>query len=350
MHGKTFLALILAVALLAIPVHAVYPGDPGYRGCVMLTEDGQFDDTDCDKVPDIADNCALTHNVDQSDVDRNGIGDACDIVISELRIEPTTPMQGRSIVATVRIMNNRPYAVRDLDVKLEIPRLGLFSTDKGGGLDAGGIATREVGTGRPDCAPGTFTDVVAIVEHQYGVRQTEVFSQAVRVPVVQSGLCGEDTPGAGRTTVDIIEAQDVNAVEGALYPFTIKNNEAESKAYVLSIDGIERWGYGEIYPGGVIVIPAGEARDGALRIWSDPAWSGKQSFTFTVQSRDDAKQIVLVADITPSPQDIAPAAAPGTKLLLGLLAFLVVLLVLGGALYVLRHHHRDDVPSPRKKK
>jgi len=350
MHGKTFLALILAVALVAIPVHAVYPGDPGYRGCVMLTEDGQFDDTDCDKVPDIADNCAFTHNQDQSDVDHNSIGDACDILISQVRIEPETPMQGRSLVATVQVMNNRPYAVKDLTVRLDVPRLGLFATDKIGVLDAGRIATVELVTRLPDCAPTRATDIVAIVEHQYGVRQTEVFSQPVRVAVVASGLCGETTPNAGRTTVDIIEAQDVNAVEGALYPFTIQNNEAESRAYVLSIDGIERWGYGEVYPGGVIVIPAGEARDGALRIWSDPAWSGKQSFTFTVQSRDDAQQILLIADITPSPQDIAPQAAPGTKLLLGLLAFLVVLLVLGGALYVLRHHHRDDVPSPRKKK
>lgn len=339
MHGKNALAIILALALLATPVAAVYPGDPGFRGCVMLTEDGQFDDSDCDKVPDIADNCPLTHNPDQFDMGRNGIGDACDLIISSLRIEPETPIQGRSIVATVQVMNNRAYRVNDLAVRLEVPRLGLYATERISAIDPGRIATKELIVRLPDCAPLQATDIVAIVEHTYAPRQVEVFSAAVRVPVAASGNCAIDNPSADRTIVDIIEAQDVNSVEGALYPFTIKNNEAESKAYVLSIDGLEAWGYGEIYPGSVIVIPPGEARDGAIRVWSYPEWTGRQSFTFTVQARDDAKQQLLVADITPPPQEIQQVPA-GTRLLLGVLAFILVGALLVAFLFYAKRHKK----------
>ena len=332
---RTFLFFILALAIAAAPALAVYPGDPGYRGCVMLTDDGQFDDTDCDKVPDIADNCPLTHNIDQSDVDRNGIGDACDILITEFRIEPETPIQGRSLVATVTVMNNRAYAVRDLRVKVEIPALGLFASDTIGVIDAGRIASRELVTRIPECAPLRPTDVVAIVEHQYGPREIEVFTAPARVLVAPSGQCAQDNPGVDRTIVDIIEAQDVNPIEGALYPFTIRNNEAESKAYVLSVSGIA-WGYAEIYPGSVVVVPPGEARDGSVRVWSRPGWTGRQSFTFTVQARDDAKQLLLLAEIVPSPQELREPVPAGVRMLLGALAFVLVAVLLVAALLYAR--------------
>ena len=349
MRANKTVTLLLVLFLLALPVHAVYPGDPGFLGCVMLTDDGQFDDTDCDKVPDVVDNCPLIHNTDQLDVDRNGIGDACDLIITAVRIEPSTPMQGRSLVATVTVMNNRQYDVQDLRVKLEVPRLGLYSTDTIGSLPAGRIASRELVTRLPECAPATVTDVVAIVERQYGPRQVEVFNAPVRVQIAPSGLCGETAPDADRTIVDIIELQDVNPIEGALYPFTIRNNEAESKAYLLSLSKIDDWGYGEIYPGSVVVVPSGETRDGAIRIWSKPEWTGRQSFLFTVQARDDAKEILLGADITPPAQAIQQSIPAGLRLLLGLLAFLAVLLVLGAIVLFLRRKSPDAERHRRKR-
>ncbi len=350
MRENMTITLVLVLLLCAIPVHAVYPGDPGFLGCVMLTDNGQFDDTDCDKVPDVVDNCPLVHNADQLDVDRNSIGDACDLIITGVRIEPSTPMQGRSLVATVTVMNNRQYDVNDLRVKLEVPRLGLYSTDTIGSLPAGRIASRELVTRLPECAPATVTDVVAIVERQYGPRQVEVFNAPVRVKIAPSGLCGDTAPDADRTIIDIIELQDVNPVEGALYPFTIRNNEAESKAYLLSLSKIDDWGYGEIYPGSVIVVPPGETRDGAIRVWSKPEWTGRQSFLFTVQARDDAKEILLGADITPAQQSMDAGIPPGLRLLLGLLAFLAVLLVLGAIVLFLRRRAPARAEHEHKRK
>ncbi len=50
---------------------------PRLRTCAISTGHGLLQDLDCDKVPDIYDNCP-NYNPDQADQDRDGLGDACD--------------------------------------------------------------------------------------------------------------------------------------------------------------------------------------------------------------------------------------------------------------------------------
>ena len=45
---------------------------------LYVTEGASNSDQDKDQVPDRFDNCPLIDNPDQADIDRNGIGDACD--------------------------------------------------------------------------------------------------------------------------------------------------------------------------------------------------------------------------------------------------------------------------------
>jgi hypothetical protein len=326
MHwGKQLILIVLALCLLV----SVKAYDPTFSGCVIATSEGALRDVDCDRTPDPFDNCPLVNNPDQVDRDDNGIGDACDLVIDEVVLEPETPMQGRSMVATVYLMNNRAYPMRNVVAKLEVPRLGVATSEDVSIIQPGQRISTELLVRIPECAQARPTDIVIIAEYPFAPGQKEVFSQALKAMVVPGGTCAQET-GSDKTVVNILEVQDIDPVNGALYPFTIHNQQPESKAYVLSTQGLEDWGYAEVHPGTVIVVPAGEARDGAIQVWARDGVQGRKSFTFTVEARDDTKQIVLLANV---PEMIQPQSS-GSQLFLGLLGFIVVVALVGVALYL----------------
>ncbi|HIH24405.1 TPA: hypothetical protein HA251_05195 [Candidatus Woesearchaeota archaeon] len=340
------LTIVCALAIGASPALAVFPGDPGYRGCVIATSDGALADVDCDKAPDPFDNCPFVANPDQVDRDANGIGDACDLVIDEIDIEPDMAMQGRSMLTTVGIFNARAYPMRNLIVKVEVPKLGLVNSEEISLINPGERTLRELVVRIPDCAPLKLTDVVVIVEYPYAPGQKEAFSQAIKVPVVPGETCAGGVID-DKTVVNIIEMQDIHPQTGALYPFTIHNNQPESKAYVLSVIGMDDWGASEINPGRVIVIPPGESREGAIQVWSYPGVSGKKSFTFSVQARDDTKQIMLLANI---PQAARSPVSPGAQLFIGVIAFLGILLLIAAILLYIKHKGAVKIERKTKKK
>ena len=321
---RAFIGIILvltAITLAAMPAHAL--AEPGMHTCVIATNNGGLEDYDCDRTPDVYDNCPFVVNPDQVDSDSNGIGDACDLVIDEIRLDPETPMQGRSMLATISVFNARPYPMRNLVVRMEVPTLGVANDEQIALINPGERIQREVVVRVPECAPLKLTDVVIYVEYPFAPGQKEVFTRALKVPVVPSGTCagGEKDD---KTVINIIEMQDVNSQTGALYPFTIHNNQAESKAYVLSVDNHD-WGSAEINPGTVIVVPPGESRDGAIQVWAYSGMSGQKSMLFTVQARDDMKQIMLLANI---PQPAQPSVNPSMQLLLGIVGFVGILVLI----------------------
>lgn len=339
------LALFLALLFVMPAAVAIYPGDPGFRGCVMLLPDGQFQDSDCDDVPDIADNCPLAPNHAQSDVDRNGLGDLCDLVIDEITIEPEEPMQGRSVLVKVGLFNNRPYPMRNMVVKVEIPKLGQVSSEQLPVVRPGERIVEEVLLRIPECAPSTLTDFVAIVEYPFAPSEKEIFSRAVRVPVTMSGTCPHD-PGNELTIVDITELQDVHPENGAVYPFTIKNNWPDSRAYVLTVQGHESWGSVSIEPSSVIVVPPGGTREGVLHVFGYEGQTGDRSFSLTVQARDDAKQVILRASL-PEESRTTPQW-PGSQLLIGILVFLGILGLIALVIGFMKSKH-DETMEERLK-
>ncbi len=335
---SAFLVALLATVLVVLSSHsvnAIYPGDPGFKGCVIASSNGALADVDCDRVPDQFDNCPFILNPDQIDVDNNGkgngIGDACDLVIDEIRLDPETPIQGRSMLATVSIFNARPYPMRNLVVKLEVPKLGVANNEVIPLIKSGERLSREIVVRIPECAPTKLTDVVVYVEYPFAPGQQEIFSHALKVPVMPGDTCATGVVD-DKTVVNILELQDVDVQTGALYPFTIHNNQQESKAYVLSISGNEDWGYSEINPGTVIVVPPGESKEGAIQAYAYPGISGMKSMVLTVQAKDDVKQIMLRANI---PVAVAPSMNSPLQLILGLLGFagIIVLMVIT-AMYV----------------
>lgn len=292
-----FITLIIAILftiLLSSSIMA-YPQrvEPSFGGCYISTGHGLLDDLDCDKVPDFVDNCVLVPNPDQMDQTMNGLGDSCDLVIDDIKVEPGIALQGRSMITTIKLTNYREYDMRNLVVKAESNTLGIGDHVI---IDVASLATKEaeVIMRVPDCAaPGEY-DLFVTIEYPYTSGKKEVFIRGVKIKVQESGLCA---PLATQTIIDINEIQDVHPIEGAYYPFVIKNNEMFSKAYTLSIEGIEAWGNAQIEPGTRIIVPAGETREGAIHVLANEGVTGKQSFFLIIASDDDAKQVPLLADI-----------------------------------------------------
>jgi hypothetical protein len=332
----TIAITLLALSILATPAHAIIIDGSRFGGCVIATDKGALQDADCDKAPDPFDNCPLTPNLDQIDRDHNGIGDACDLIIEEIRIEPETPQQGRSMVVHVALLNNRAYPMHNMVVKAEVPALGVAASEDVPVIGPGERLRKELIMRVPDCAPAKFTDVAVMAEYPFSPGQKEVFSQVVKVPVVSGGTCSQET-GSDKTVVTIMEVQDVDPIQGALYPFTIKNMQSESKAYVLSVTGTEQWGAAEVHPGTVIIVPGGESREGAIQVWAQPGVVGRRSFTFTVQAKDDTKQIVLLATV---PQQAGSGPAQGQAILWAILIFVLIALVIAGAIIAVRKQKR----------
>lgn len=292
-----FLTLIILSSSLALAnPHRV---EPTFGGCYISTGHGLLDDLDCDKVPDFVDNCVLVPNPDQIDQTMNGLGDSCDLVIVDISVEPGVALQGRSMITTVKLTNYREYDMRNLIVKASSTILGIEDHIT---INLASLESKEaeVIMRVPDCAaPGEY-DLYVTIEYPYTAGKKEVFTKGVKIKVEESGMCG---PVATETVIDITEIQDVHPIEGAYYPFVIRNNEMTSKAYTLFVEGINSWGSAQIEPGTRIIVPAGETREGAVHVLANEGVVGKQSFFLTIASNDDAKQIPLLADI---PEPIVP--------------------------------------------
>jgi hypothetical protein len=235
-------------------------------------------------------------NPDQNDQTGNGLGDACDVVINIIDPEPSVVLQGRSFITNVDITNYREYEMRNLQLKVEVATLGISETYYLGSVLPGMSAYEEAILRIPACAyPGEHR-VDVTIEYPYAAGRKEVLIESAMIAVDVSGSCPTEPTSSDKTIVEILEIQDIHP-DGGVYPFTITNNEQFDKAYVLSVEGTNPWGYSQIDPHSLIVVPAGQTRDGAITVWANDGYEGKYGFFLTIQARDDIKQQALLADI-----------------------------------------------------
>ena len=304
-----FILLIISLTAQAALAHVSYssskvvfntniiatPSQPSFGGCYIRTEQGLLRDIDCDGIPDIFDNCPLIPNPDQREQTRNGRGDVCDLFIDYIQPHPPVVLQGRAQEIRVGITNYREYDMRNLIIHADIPSLGTRENLRMGNLPMLASTEQRLDIRIPVCAqPGEHT-LRIIIEYPYAANKKEVFVQELPIFVQPSGQCHLD-PNQ-KTIINVLEIQDVHPEDGAVYPFSIKNNERFTQRYVLTIDGVSQWGESQIEPRTLIIVPPGQVREGAIRIWANEGVSGSKGFVLTAQSETDIKQLHLTAKI-----------------------------------------------------
>jgi len=306
--------------------HATPPFHPEttFGGCFIAgPENTLLADLDCDKVPDAIDNCRGIPNPSQADQNGNGIGDACDLLVDKIVLDPGRVLEGRAFTATAFLTNYRTYPIRNLALTIQIPELGLEQKEYVDVVAPGQQIRQLFYLRLPNCVTPKEYDVVLFVEFPTGPGMQESFYIPTRMRAESSSACTPQGTKEGKSIIDILDIQDIDKKRGGVYPFTIVNGEDEGQAYVLSVKGIDDWGSYEIRPRSLIVVPAGESRKGELIIYAKQGVTGEHGFVLNLRSKADAKQELLTARIK---QDV-PGRSTRTWYQFGLFIVLAILLI-----------------------
>lgn len=295
-------------------------------------------DLDCDGVPDPIDNCPDAPNPGQEDQTGNNLGDACDLFLERITMSPEAVPDGRSFTLSLRLVNYRPFALRNIEVFFEIPELRLAQKEDLSVLDAGAATDVETLFRVPPCTPPGSYDASIVVSNPLAPGTTERFVTTKTVRVIPSGRCS-GRPNEQQSIISILDMQDVDPERGAVYPFTIVNHESFDQNYILTIDGLDEWGYYQVEPRSLFIVPAGQSREGRLIVYANEGATGEHGFTLTVRSRTDAQQVLLTAHVE-RPPERRVSFAP--FLLWGLLLF--VLLILLAALVLIGQRVASGTP------
>jgi hypothetical protein len=251
----------------------------------------QLPDLDCDGVPDDRDNCPATPNKDQKDVNKNGIGDACDLSVELFTIAPSSIPAGESFTVKAVVRNKAGADLEDVKVRAYIEALGITQTINIDSLKDGESEELDFTLTIPQCT--TAKDYIVKMQGEYKSR--DVLFQSGKVTVTQ-GRCA-DTQG-NMNVVDSYNIQDIPPGGTAIFPFKITNADGEQKAYVVRLVGVDGWGTYSLDTGSVVIVkPYGERVVNALVTANANAPAGERTIMAEIHQGNEVEQIVLVASV-----------------------------------------------------
>jgi len=263
------------------------------RTCALVINGVMIPDTDCDGVPDRDDNCPTVPNPDQRDSSGDGRGDACNLNVACSPLVMTGLDAGKAIAIQVEAQNNMPVEAGTIRYSAAIPQLGVGDQRIEQGLARGDIGGTTLRIRIPECAPaGRYT--LTCTASAGGATSTAY----IPIQIAASSAC---SPG-GDSGATIYEMQDVIAGSpyGAVFPITITNDGERQRSYVLSVDGILPWGDYVFEEGGVIVVPAGQTKTTALRVFAGTdVMPASYPFKVMLKSGDQEVSRILTANVQP---------------------------------------------------
>ena len=257
------------------------------------------------------------------------------IAIKDVVFSPEGTVQaGRSLLATVRVKNMGEQDEEGIKIKVSIPDLGISAADYIDELEGDESTTSEELYLRiPSCAEAG--DYSARVEIEYDEGYEKIIKQ-MSVEVTEGELCpasptgNEPSTPSARTIISLsTTSQNMEQGQaGVVYPMTITNNNANSRSYTLTVQGVEGWAQAEVSPSNTMVLGAGET--GTLYVYltsADNAAVGEHVFIAKVASGDETlKEIGLKANVAESTTGAWSKVKRALEIALVILVVLLVIL------------------------
>ncbi len=265
-------------------------GGGGDNTCAISTGGRLYDDTDCDGIIDVDDNCPLASNTDQRDTNRDGVGDACDITVS-CSIPTGRLIAGQSTPVDIIVTNNLDRDMSGVRLKSTISNIGVSSSKVLSTIKAGESRVITLFPRLPECVqPGKYALTCEALSA--GFSSKEIFT----VNVQESDACNLK----GESTAEFFEVQDVIAgsPQGSVFPISITNDGELQRTYVLKTEGIRPWGDFVFESGSVVVVPAGQKINTNLRVFApQETMPGDYPFRIIITSGEDQEEVYMVATV-----------------------------------------------------
>ena len=259
------------------------------------------------------------------------------MLVKDVVFSPSsTVVAGRSLMTTVYLKNiGNDDDEEGVKVSMSVPALGISAVDYIDTLDEEeATSSEELWIVVPKCAPAGEYDAVVEVEFKEGDKSVST-TETITVVEDANSQCGAIEKQSEKTIIAVAGAtQDVTQGEGvAIYPLTLTNDGAESKTYVVEVDGYQDWAKVSLTPSNVAVVEAGESKAVYAYVTAlDNAAPGEHMFSLVVKSGSDTlKEVALKANVVENADADAPSKWAGVKKVLevGLIVLIVLLVILG---------------------
>ena len=217
--------------------------------------------------------------------------------IKKFFVSPSTTVEaGRALSFKVQVENYGDKNLKDVDVQVSIPELGLSTYETIDKINKDDVESFEALLLRipMDVKAGEYNVVAKVNFDKY---QSEEMSKTITV-VAREPVKNEDK-GSSKTIVTMPQAIEVSkGTSGAVYPIMINNKDDTARTYVLSITGTDNWATVEIQPSNVVVVSPGQSQTVYVNLKAaDDAEAGDHVFQVTITSGNDVSTSNVVATL-----------------------------------------------------
>lgn len=339
MRIRHYLILISILVALVPQAHAA-------AGCAILTSAGPAPDFDCDGTPDGLDNCPEIPNSGQHDVNRNGVGDVCDLLIEEVVVEPDNRLrQGEFAHVVIRMINNRPFPIHDVEITARNERLEIDAAHRIPFVPSGEQAIADFWLKIPKCADTGRYGLSVASAFEGG--SAEVQTQTLFVD--EGTACGTQDGPLDTTIVNVFGKVDIDQGDSILTPITITNLGDSQATYHLGVEGVSGWGTWRIDPAASLQLQAGHQDTAYLYLDAENFAAGTKKVTLKVTSEGQQTLVPITVFVRAPAKSQIPFAAILQGLLIGLLILLLLVAIVIGIVRLMRERETVAIEPVKKK-
>ena len=313
---RAWISSLLIIAVLSV----IFAVPPATAYCSIGTNFGMMPDLDCDGIIDDVDNCPSVPNANQGDMNRNSIGDLCDLLIEEIMVNPDNHLrQGEIAHLTVRVVNKYEAGIGNIDVTVKNTELGIDAKQTLPYIPQGEVAALDFWIVIPKCARAKSYDL-SVTASADGSSET----QRQSIIVDKSNACGTASGPLDYTIINVFNQADIEPGQDLIIPIKLVNLGDTQATYDLGVSDLGNWGTWRIDPAPRATLAAGHSDTLYLYLQSEEyVEAGKKSIELNVASAKQSTTVPIDLYVRVPKQK----SAPWGPVLLQIL-FIIILLAL----------------------